>query len=326
MSLRRELPSMVSNRMYAFGESYANAKAFVLANFSTDPTNDATYMDSIQASITTLGGEAPEARSASWYLADQLYSLASGATGQNQATTALGGVSLTGQAGKVLETLDGATFSFGSGGGGGVTTLAAVGAVPNANAGVIAGSTLTLEPADATHPGVVTAVAQTFGGAKVIGGSYLGPQSTYNTLNFGGNTTTSNSYISDQAGYLLISGQSGFELAQNNSEIVFATAGFFQLGRTNNNKIGFMSSDLSGTPGAGTANTASGIGAVVSASSATFKITKSTCAATSLIMVWWMGVDATAGAISAIYTSGGFNVSTVGTAAGNTKFGWLVFN
>lgn len=38
-----------------------------------------------------------------------------------------------------------------------VTTLSAVGAVPNANAGTITGNTLNLQPFDGTHPGVVTA-------------------------------------------------------------------------------------------------------------------------------------------------------------------------
>lgn len=47
-------------------------------------------------------------------------------------------------------------------------TLAAVGSSPNANAAsiVAASQVLTLQPADATHPGVVTSGTQTFGGVK----------------------------------------------------------------------------------------------------------------------------------------------------------------
>lgn len=52
------------------------------------------------------------------------------------------------------------------GGGGGVTSIGPVGSTPNDNAGDIAAGVLTLEPADATHPGVVTALAQTFAGDK----------------------------------------------------------------------------------------------------------------------------------------------------------------
>lgn len=48
----------------------------------------------------------------------------------------------------------------------GVDTLAAVGSTPNSGGGVIAGSTLTLQPADQTHPGVVSVLAQLFKGVK----------------------------------------------------------------------------------------------------------------------------------------------------------------
>jgi hypothetical protein len=43
------------------------------------------------------------------------------------------------------------------GGGGGVSTITAVGSTPNANGGTIAGPNLTLQPADPTNPGVMTA-------------------------------------------------------------------------------------------------------------------------------------------------------------------------
>ncbi len=52
--------------------------------------------------------------------------------------------------------------------GGGVDTLASVGSAPNANGGTIDGDTLTLQPADETHPGLLTAAAQTIGGAKTF--------------------------------------------------------------------------------------------------------------------------------------------------------------
>jgi hypothetical protein len=50
--------------------------------------------------------------------------------------------------------------------GGGVDTLAAVGAVPNDNAASLSGTTLTLQPADATHPGVVSEGTQTLGSGR----------------------------------------------------------------------------------------------------------------------------------------------------------------
>lgn len=51
-----------------------------------------------------------------------------------------------------------------------VGALAAVGSSPSANGASISGSTLTLQPADATNPGLLTAGAQTIAGAKTITG------------------------------------------------------------------------------------------------------------------------------------------------------------
>jgi hypothetical protein len=49
--------------------------------------------------------------------------------------------------------------------------LAAVGSTPSANGASLSGSTLTLQPADGTHPGVVTSAAQTIGGNKTFTGT-----------------------------------------------------------------------------------------------------------------------------------------------------------
>lgn len=47
-------------------------------------------------------------------------------------------------------------------------TLAAVGSSPSANAATLSSQVLTIQPADATHPGVVTSGTQTIGGAKTF--------------------------------------------------------------------------------------------------------------------------------------------------------------
>jgi hypothetical protein len=57
---------------------------------------------------------------------------------------------------------------------GAVTAIGAVGSSPNNNAGVISAGTLTLEPADATHPGLMTSGTQSFGGAKTFDGGSSG--------------------------------------------------------------------------------------------------------------------------------------------------------
>ncbi|RVU26897.1 hypothetical protein EOJ36_02565 [Sandaracinomonas limnophila] len=70
-------------------------------------------------------------------------------------------------AGKVL-TSDADGLATWSSGGSGVTTMAPVGTAPNANGASISGSTLTLQPADGTNPGLVSTGAQTFAGAKTL--------------------------------------------------------------------------------------------------------------------------------------------------------------
>lgn len=52
------------------------------------------------------------------------------------------------------------------GGGGGSTTMGTVGSSPNANAGTITSGVLTLQPASASFPGIVTTGTQTFAGSK----------------------------------------------------------------------------------------------------------------------------------------------------------------
>src|SRR4029077_15103973 len=74
-------------------------------------------------------------------------------------------------------------------------TLAAVGSTPSVNGASLAAQMLTLQPADATHPGLLTSGTQTIGGAKtfsstlqVAAGSKLGLDAS------------SNSYIQETVG------------------------------------------------------------------------------------------------------------------------------
>ena len=79
--------------------------------------------------------------------------------------------------------LDGATCTHAvtsttfSGTNSGDVTLAAVGSTPSANGASLATQVLTLQPADASHPGVMTAAAQTFGGVKTFAGVVPGTTS-----------------------------------------------------------------------------------------------------------------------------------------------------
>ncbi len=70
---------------------------------------------------------------------------------------------------------------------GGVTTMAAVGSSPNANGATISGSTLTLQPASASFPGLITTGTQTIAGNKTITGD-----TTLTTGNWTATTGASN--------------------------------------------------------------------------------------------------------------------------------------
>lgn len=60
-------------------------------------------------------------------------------------------------------------------------TLTAVGAVPNLNAASLSGQALTLQPANATNPGVVTIANQTFTGNKITDGRFVSGIGTAST-------------------------------------------------------------------------------------------------------------------------------------------------
>jgi hypothetical protein len=72
-------------------------------------------------------------------------------------------------------------------------TLTAVGAAPSANAASLSGQVLTIQPADGTHPGVVTSGAQTIGGNKTFSGSI-------SASNLSGTNTGDQTTISGNAG------------------------------------------------------------------------------------------------------------------------------
>lgn len=74
----------------------------------------------------------------------------------------------------------------------GITTMAAAGGSPNANGASISGSTLTLQPASATFPGILSTTAQDISGDKSFKGSTIdigGGSGANLQLNRGGGTT-----------------------------------------------------------------------------------------------------------------------------------------
>lgn len=78
-------------------------------------------------------------------------------------------------------------------------TLTAVGSSPNANGASLSSQALTLQPADNTNPGVITASTQTIGGDKTFSGqTILGDPGTESTgININGATFQSTLKVSD---------------------------------------------------------------------------------------------------------------------------------
>lgn len=87
------------------------------------------------------------------------------------------------------------TINASGGGGSGVDTLAAIGAVPNANAATISGTTLNLQPASASFGGVVTTGTQAFGGAKQFALMGINAAATTGSLHVKANGTNYDSAL-----------------------------------------------------------------------------------------------------------------------------------
>jgi hypothetical protein len=115
----------------------------------------------------------------------------------------------TGNSGYGLTT-DGTVASWTPVSAGGVTSLAAVGSTPSANGGSIAAQVLTLQPADATHPGLVTTGTQTFAGAKTLSSAPTAPG-----IN-GSGTSTATGFVIDTpsigSGKIFALQKNGFEV------------------------------------------------------------------------------------------------------------------
>jgi hypothetical protein len=96
------------------------------------------------------------------------------ANGTVDSTTYQGAITLTTTGTSGPATLVGNTLNVPNYADGGVLSLSAIGAVPNANAATITGTVLNLQPASASFGGVVTTGTQTFAGDKTLTGTLYG--------------------------------------------------------------------------------------------------------------------------------------------------------
>jgi hypothetical protein len=93
------------------------------------------------------------------------------ADGTVDSTPYQGAITLTTTGTSGVSTLIGNTLNVPNYADGGVLSLSAIGAVPNANAATISGTVLNLQPANASFGGVVTTGPQTFAGEKTFSGT-----------------------------------------------------------------------------------------------------------------------------------------------------------
>lgn len=109
------------------------------------------YMRVVAIAVVTSNG--------AW---DKHYLMPANASYGTSGMTVTGTITATG-------TLSGSNFSGSSSGTNtGDVTLTAVGSSPNGNGASLSGQALTLQPADGTNPGLLTALAQTIGGVKTF--------------------------------------------------------------------------------------------------------------------------------------------------------------
>lgn len=234
----------------------------------------------------------------------------------------------------------------------GDVTLGAVGSSPSANAATLAAQVLTLQPADATHPGVVTTAAQSFGGAKSFGGDVLPVSDEGGNL---GSTLKRWAYVftdglKDNSTFRVNTGGgtqnqytdaigapgAGSTAHSFTTHASFPTAGGVLLEFCNlttrkssiskDGAYGGTYTDTSGTPGSGTASTVSGRSAIAATSSATITITNTLCTATSVVLATLEDNDATCKSLAVVPGSGSFTVTPGATTGAITKFRWVLFN
>lgn len=124
-----------------------------------------------------------------------------GATGVTSLNTLTGALTIAAGTGISVTPSGGNTLTIAATGSSGVTTMGTFGSSANANGGTISGSTLTLQPANASNPGGVSINNQTFAGTKAttiwnaltefdMGGVFLSTQDNTNKSVYLGNGST----------------------------------------------------------------------------------------------------------------------------------------
>lgn len=175
--------------------SYVLSANFQSVEFTSDGTNWSVIADaktSTSSGITQLTGDVtagPGSGSQAATVAKIQGTTVSGTTGTVNvvfsASPTLTGT-ITAAAANFSGAISASNFSGSSSGTNtGDVTLAAIGAVPNANAASLSGQVLNLQPANASFGGVVTTGTQTLAGDKTLTGNTLIAQATASQATIG---------------------------------------------------------------------------------------------------------------------------------------------
>lgn len=210
-------------------------------------------------------------------------------------------------------------------------TLTAVGSSPSANGASLSSQALTLQPADATHPGLVTTGTQTLAGAKTLPNALTLSTSSSPAIimpNYNGDyiwTTTWNSAVS---GMYMDNGNSilHFDLfGVGDAGLLDHFGNFTVKGNIKLGPTGYFRQphyfDGSGTTGNQTLNYSLGKGAFAAGTS-TVTIGNNYVDATTFVTAVLETNDATAQIKNITKTTGSFTINLVSATTGTTVFMW----
>jgi hypothetical protein len=232
-------------------------------------------------------------------------------------------------------------------------TLAAVGSSPNANGASLAGQVLTLQPANASSPGLVTTAAQTFAGDKSFSGHLL-PTTNAASQNLG---STSKRWFKlycysvrddndvsrfefgggangmffmgvapDSSGAVAIDFDNNANLTNNGATLArFKNAGTTKLRIHWDGRLLMDSGDTSGTPGSYTINKPTGTFSIPTGNSSA-TLTNSCVEAASIVFPVMMTADGANFIKSCVVTAGQFVITLNAAAGTNIKIGFEVKN
>jgi|GEM_PF-3545734 len=230
------------------------------------------------------------------------------------------GVAITCTGGQLLQnaTTVGGIVTAGScvaGGAGGVTTVGTIDTqTKSINGAVISGTSIYMQTADASNPGLVSTGVQTIAGAKTFSGA-ITASSTYNTNTFTGSTLTFGSATG--AAINAASGQA-LTVSGNALTLSAASAQAINIGTVNNNTITLGTTTATGTITLGQSTASNivniGSGTIAAGNTGTVNIGTSSTSTGKTVVTIGSTNDGSSTTLQA--GTGNINLTSIGTTGG----------